>query len=164
LVTAANGASFDVFLKIDGIQGDSRDEIEVVSFKIGVLNTGTFDSGGGGGAGKVKFSDLTVFKSIDKASPQLFLAAAQGNHIRRASLLVRPSGPNPFGFYSIILENVLITSVNDNAVTTDQNGNLIESISLNCEKMTWVFTPRNPDGSWGTAIIRSFDQVTGSGG
>jgi type VI secretion system secreted protein Hcp len=168
LVTAANGASFEVFLKIEGIQGDSkdnahRDEIDVVSFQIGVLNTGTFAGGGGGGAGVAKFSDLTVFKFIDKASPQLFLASAMGEHIKTATLVVRPSGPNPFGFYTIILDDVLITSVN-NAGTTDQNGNLIESISLNCARMTWSFTPRNPDGSWGTAITHFFDLTTGQGG
>ena len=44
-VAAANGASFEVFLKIEGIEGDStadrhENEINVVSFNIGVLNSG----------------------------------------------------------------------------------------------------------------------------
>jgi type VI secretion system secreted protein Hcp len=168
-VGAVNGASFDIFLKIEGIQGDSkdsahRDEIDAVSFQIGVLNTGSFAGGGGGGSGQVKFLDLKVFKFIDKASPQLFLASAMGHYIPRATLAVRPSGPNPFGFYTIVLEDVLITNVNDNAVTTDQNGNLMETITLNCAKLTWIFTPRNPDGSWGTPISRWFDLTTVRGG
>jgi hypothetical protein len=33
--------------------------IEVLSFNFSAKNAGTFSSGGGGGAGKVSFSDLT---------------------------------------------------------------------------------------------------------
>ncbi len=168
-VAAANGASFEVFLKIEGIEGDSTDprhtnEINVVSFNIGVLNTETFATGGGGGAGKVQFTDLTVFKFIDKASPQLFVAAALGDHIRSATLVVRKSGPNPFTFYEIVLQDVLISSVNDNASTTDQNGNLLEQITLNWARITWTFIPQNPDGSRGAPITHFFDRKTVRGG
>jgi type VI secretion system secreted protein Hcp len=167
-VAAANGASFEVFLKIEGIEGDSTDpmhinEINVVSFKIGVLNSGTFSTGGGGGAGKVQVTDLTVFKFIDKASPQLFVAAAQGDHIRSATLVVRKSG-NPFTVYKIVLDDVLISSVNDNASTTDQNGNLVETITLNWSRITWTFTPQNADGSRGVPITHWFDLKSVRGG
>src|SRR5438132_10298110 len=115
-VAAANGASFEVFLKIEGIEGDStasnhENEINVLTFNIGVLNSGTFVGGGGGG--KAKFTDLTVFKFIDKASPQLFVASASGNFIPSATLVVRKSAPNPFPIYRLVLDNVLITSVNN---------------------------------------------------
>ena len=159
-VAAANGASFEVFLKIEGIEGDStasnhENEINVLTFNIGVLNSGTF-AGGGSGAGKPKFTDLTVFKFIDKASPQLFLASALGNFIPSATLVVRKSGPNPFPIYRLVLDNVLITSVN-NSGTTDQNGNLVEQITLNYSRISWTFFPQNADGSRGAPISRSFD-------
>jgi type VI secretion system secreted protein Hcp len=156
-------------LKIEGVEGDSTDrvhinEINVVSFQMGVRNTGTFATGGGGGAGKAEFTDLTVFKFIDKASPVLFLAAAQGDHIRSATLVVRKSGPNPFTFYKIVLDDVLISSVNDDASTTDQNGNLLERMTLNWARITWTFIPQNPDGSRGAPITRFFDRRVVNGG
>jgi type VI secretion system secreted protein Hcp len=168
-VAAANGASFDVFLKIEGIEGDSTDpghlnEINVVSFNTGVRNSGSFAGGGGSGAGKTEFTDLTVFKYIDKASPQLFIAAANGDHIRRAMLVVRKSGPNPFTFYRIVLGDVLISSVNDNASITDQNGNLLESITLNWAGISWTFIPQNADGSRGEPISGWFDTKSVRGG
>ena len=161
-VAAANGDSLEVFLKIEGIEGDSTDrghinEINAVSFKIGVLNTGTFATGGGGVPGKAQLTDLTVLKFIDKASPQLFLASALGQHFQNVTLVVRRSGPNPFAFYRLVLEDVLISSVNDNASETDENGNLLETITFNYGKITWTFIPQNANGGSGGAISRSFD-------
>ena len=50
-------ATVDYFLKIDGIEGESRDdkhkdEIEIESFSWGETQTGSFAVGGGGGAAK----------------------------------------------------------------------------------------------------------------
>jgi type VI secretion system secreted protein Hcp len=167
-VTAANGASLEVFLKIDGIEGDSTDqahvnEINAVSFNIGVLNPVSSPTGGGGTVGKAQFTDLTVLKFIDKASPQLFLASAQGDRIRSATLVVRKSG-SPFAFLKIVLDDVLISGVNDNASSTDQDGNLLEQITLNWRRITLTFIPQNPDGSRGAAITRFFDRARVNGG
>jgi type VI secretion system secreted protein Hcp len=168
-VAAANGASFEVFLKIDGIEGDStvvghEGEIKAISFKMGVLQTGTFAVGGGGGAGRAEFTPLTVYKFIDKASPQLFLAAAFGDHIRRATLVVRRSGPNPFEFFKIALLDVIISSVNDQSSATAQNSNLVEPITLSYGLIAWAFIPENPDGSPGVPIKAWFDLKTVKGG
>ena len=102
-VAAANGASVEIFLKIEGIDGDSTDpmhinEINAVSFKMGVLREGGDLGSGGGGAITPQFTPLTVFKFIDKASPQLLVAVATGQHFPRATLVVRRSEPNPFEF------------------------------------------------------------------
>jgi len=125
------------------------------------LQTGSFAGGSGGGAGKVEVTDLTVYKFIDKASPQLFLASALGNHIRSATLVVRKSG---FTLYKIVLDGVIISSVNDNGSTIDQNGNLVETITLNWSRMSWTFIPQNPDGSRGSPITRRFDLISLQGG
>ena len=168
-VAAANGASFEIFLKIEGIEGDSTDsmhpnEINAVSFKMGVLQEGGDLAPGGGGTFTAQFTPLTVFKFIDKASPQLFIKAAKGDHIPSARVVVRKSGPNPFTIYQLVLDNVLISSVSDNASTTDQNGNLLEQITLNCSRITWTFFPSNADGRLGGAIHTFFDLTSGKGG
>jgi type VI secretion system secreted protein Hcp len=150
---AANGASFEVLLRIEGIQT----EINAVSFNMGVVLEGGDPVGGGGALGKPNFTPLTVFKFIDETSPQLFVAAAMGEHFRSATLVVRKSGPNPFTFYRIVLNDVLISSVKDNASATDQNGNLLEQITLKYGRICWTFIPQNADGSPGSSFTRCFD-------
>jgi type VI secretion system secreted protein Hcp len=65
----------DLFLKIDGIPGESqnprhRGEIEVESFSWSetYLASAAGAGGGGGGGGKVHVQDLHITKQIDKAS------------------------------------------------------------------------------------------------
>ena len=65
-------AAVDYFLKIDGIQGESKadkhkDEIDIQSFSWGATQSGTFAGGGGGGAGKVSMQDFH-FTMPDKQS------------------------------------------------------------------------------------------------
>ena len=66
----------DIFAKIGDIKGESldakhKDEIEVLSFSWGVANSGSAAPGGGGGAGKATFQDLSIVHGIDKATPEL---------------------------------------------------------------------------------------------
>jgi type VI secretion system secreted protein Hcp len=76
----------DYLLEIDGIKGESRDDkhkdaIDVMSFSWGASNPGSFATGGGGGAGKVSFSDISFMSQVNKSSPELMTACATGKHI-----------------------------------------------------------------------------------
>ena len=87
----------DIFAKIGDIKGESqddkhKDEIEVLSFSWGVANAGVVSPGGGGGAGKATFQDLSIVHHIDKASPLLFKACATGTHIKDAIITHRKAG------------------------------------------------------------------------
>ena len=73
--------AFDVFLKLDGITGESRvrgheGEIQLDSFSFGLTNTGS--GGEGGGEGRAVFQDFHFTSKVGKHSPQLFLACAKG--------------------------------------------------------------------------------------
>ena len=86
----------DIFAKIGDIKGESldakhKDEIEVLSFSWGVTNAGVI-SGGGGGAGKATFQDLSIVHHIDKASPLLLKACATGTHIKDTIITHRKAG------------------------------------------------------------------------
>ena len=90
-------AAVDYFLKIDGIQGESEDakhpkEIQVLSFSFGASQAGTFAFGGGGGSGKVQMQDFHFMMNVNKASPKLLLACANGQHIPRRSSSARKAG------------------------------------------------------------------------
>jgi type VI secretion system secreted protein Hcp len=105
----------DVFLKLDGIPGESVDRahkgaIEVSSFGWGVSQTGAPAGGGGGGAGKAVFDELYAVARTSKASPKLFLACASGQHVKSAVLTCRRSGVGAVDFLRIVLTDVVVSS------------------------------------------------------
>jgi len=106
--------AFDAFLKIDGIQGESTDkthpgEIEIESFSWGV-NAPTNSAGSGAGVGKVVFSDLTIMKVVDTASPALFKTAASGKLLPAVQLTCRKAGERQQEFLTVKMTDVLISS------------------------------------------------------
>ena len=81
------------FLKIDGIEGDSRHhehkgEIEVMSFTIGSSQDVSMD-GNGLGAGRPDITDISFSAFMSKASPKLTLACASGQRFAQAVLSCR---------------------------------------------------------------------------
>src|SRR5262249_20296840 len=99
-------AAVDYFLKIDGIDGESQDhkhkgEIDLLSWSWGEHQSGTHGAGGGGGAGKVSMGDFHFVMHINKASPKLMLACADGEHIRKAVLTCRKAGTEQQEFLKI---------------------------------------------------------------
>ena len=79
----------DMFMKIDGIKGESGDgkhpeEIDVLSWSWGMSQSGSAHMGGGAGSGKVNVNDLSFTKYIDKSSPDLYLSCCNGKHLKDA--------------------------------------------------------------------------------
>src|SRR5437899_871992 len=106
----------DMFIKLDGITGESKDsnhsgEIDVLSVSFGMSNAGSFGMGSGGGVGKVSIQDIVFTKLVDKSSPTLMLKCATGDHIDTGKLTVRKAGGTPLEFYTIDLEKIFITSI-----------------------------------------------------
>lgn len=148
----------DYFLKIDGIEGESADskhkgEIDIESFAWGASNSGTMAVGGGGGAGKVHFTDFNFTKAVDKASPKLFLNCAQGTHIKKAILTVRKAGGTQMEYYVVNMEDLLISSFQHGGGGTVP----AEQISINCAKITVDYTPQKADGSAEGKVSAAWD-------
>src|SRR6202043_4195331 len=106
----------DMFLKLDGVKGESKDkahtqEIDILSWSWGMSNSGSAHSGGGAGAGKVNVQDLSFTKWVDSATPKLALACCDGKHFANATLVVRKAGEKPVEYLKIKIEEVLITSI-----------------------------------------------------
>ncbi len=92
-------------------------------------NSGSFHTGGGGGAGKANFQDISVTKYLDNASPILMLYCANGDHFPKAKLTVRKAGKTPLEYLIIDMKNVLITSVSTGGSGGEDR--LTENVSLN---------------------------------
>jgi type VI secretion system secreted protein Hcp len=149
-----------VFLKLDGIEGESRDarhakEIEVTSWSLGVTNAGTSHGGGGGGAGRATFTDLSMSKLVDKASPALMLAVASGRHVRSGRLTVTGGGPRPLEYLVVDLEDVLVTAcLLADAVDPDRP---VENVSLGFAKIHLAYTQQSASGGVGTVSEFGWD-------
>lgn len=166
--------SLDVFLKLDGIDGDSTDsrhagEIEVLSFGQGLTQSATAGTGAGGGAGKAQFSDISFRHQVDVASVKLMLTSASGSHIKSATFSFRKPGQRQ-DFYTITLTDVVISAVGqvesagaqgplsfDDLKVSPNAGGLLEEVKLNFGKIEWAFIPQNADGSQGTPVKGGWD-------
>jgi len=150
----------DMFLKLDGIKGESADdkhkgEIDVLAWSWGMSQSGTTHAGTGGGAGKVSVQDVSVTKYIDKSSPPLMLACCQGAHIKSALLTVRKAGTKPLEYLKITLEDAIITSVSTGGSGGEDR--LTENLALNFAKFKVEYTPQKADGSGDAAVEAAFD-------
>lgn len=72
--------------------------------------------GGGGGAGKVNFQDLSVQALIDKATPAILKFCASGKHVNKVELSICKAGGSQIEYSRIVLEDVLVTKTNFSGV------------------------------------------------
>lgn len=142
--------SVDMFLKLDGIDGESVDhkhakEIDIEAWTWGLSQSGTTHISKGGGAGKVSVQDITVTKYVDKSTPNLITACCIGKHIKDATLTVRKAGEKPIEYVVIKLKDVLISNISTGGSGGDDR--LTESITLNFAEFDYTYLPQKADGS-----------------
>jgi type VI secretion system secreted protein Hcp len=101
--------------------------------------------GGGGGAGKANFQDLSFTKYVDASSNALMIALAKGTHIPKVTLLVRKSGVGQLRYIEIDMNEVIVTSVSTGGSGGEDR--LTENVTLNFAKVKYSYAPQKPDGS-----------------
>jgi type VI secretion system secreted protein Hcp len=143
----------DMYLKLEGVQGEAQDddhknEIEIMSFSFGVSNQGSGAIGVGSGASKARLDDLSVTKYVDKSSPGLFQNCCIGKSFKSATLTVRKAGGDkPVNYLVYDMDEVFISSVH--ADGSDGGGIATEHVTLNFAKITVTYTEQKADGSAG---------------
>lgn len=153
----AEGAAVDYFLKVDGVDGESKDdkhknEIDVESWSWGLSNTGSHTGGGGGGAGKSVPQDLVVTKGVDKASPKLMLACANGKHFKEVILTVSEDKRPDYIRYSFF--DVFCTEFKESGA----NGALpMEQVSFNYAQVKVEYKEQDAKGTPAATHQASWD-------
>lgn len=147
LLFSAASAQTNMFLKIDKIPGESKDEghkewINLLSFKQGVNSSSTASLGRSIRGGATEFNDIIVIKKVDKATPLLMQKCASGEmHSEMVFAITSADGRD---FYTIRLTNVRITSVTSSSDCNPQCETR-EEVTFNYSKIGWEYSGK--DGS-----------------
>ena len=98
-------AAVDMYIKIDGIDGESKDdahkdEIDVLAWSWGAASSSSGAAGGRRSAPTDGPGTLTISKSIDKSSPKLTQACNSGRSIPKATV---SDGARVYTLYNVRL-------------------------------------------------------------
>jgi type VI secretion system secreted protein Hcp len=143
----------DMFLKVDGIPGESRDdkhkdEIEIESFSWGESHAAD--------ESKVSMQDFHFVTQFSKASPILFVSCASGKHFPTATLSVRKSGEQQLEFLKWTLSDVIVSSYQTGGAS-GSGLNPMDAFSLNFAKIEVSYKEQKPDGSLGDETRAGWD-------
>jgi type VI secretion system secreted protein Hcp len=156
-------AAVDYFLKIDGIDGESIDskhkgEIEVLSYSWGQQHEGSSGIGGGAARGKTVAGDVHFRKVVGKDTPNLFLACAEGDHKKTATLSCRrATGKGGQEVYlKIDLTDVFVSAHN---ILAHGGTDVIpfEEFTLNFASMKIAYKEQKADGSHAGDIVQGWN-------
>jgi type VI secretion system secreted protein Hcp len=155
----------DVFLKLDGIKGESTDdkyknEIDVLSWSWGMTQSGTTHLGPGAGSGKVQVSDLSFSKYCDTATPAIMKHCCDGKHIPSGLLVVRKAGgESQVEYFKVKMEEILITSYQTGG-SKDGLDRIVEHLTLNFAKYLATYTSQTVKGTAGAAASQGWNMAT----
>ncbi len=153
-------AQTDMFLKIDGIEGESLDdrhkgEIHISAYSLAAANAGSAGASSGSSVGKAQIQDLSFAKVVDKSSPNLFINCCNGKPIPSIVLTVRKAGEKPQEYLTITLTDSFVSSFSH--VGSDDGKQPTESVSLNFSKIKFEYKTQLADGSLGPAVAKTYD-------
>jgi type VI secretion system secreted protein Hcp len=162
---------FDAFLKINGIEGESQDDkhknqIEILSFSWGANQTASASASSGGArtAERVNLSDFSIVKSLDKASPKLFLHCCNGKHIPDVTLeLCRATGEKQ-KYMEYKLTDVIVSSYRPGGASQGGEALPMEEVSFNYAKIEVTYTATDhKTGKSAGDVKANWDQVANKG-
>jgi type VI secretion system secreted protein Hcp len=139
-----------MFLKIDGIQGESIDswhanEIEIQSWSWMTTNPVRWDLNQGGQSSKVKVDKIVVQKVCDQASVALYRYCTTGKHFKNARIICRKNdGEQKLEYLTVEMQDVMIQQVNWTGQGNEQA--LGESIEICFAEFTLTYKPQQDSG------------------
>ena len=160
----------NVYLLLDGIEGESRDLehqgwIELDTFTWGVANSANYqtDQGASGKDGKSKtigvLSKFNVTKKLDKASVSLFQACMMGSKIDSGFLsFMKLDGHTRIAYFKIELTKIHVQKV-DWASVGDAD-NLTETVELDFATFREFYTVQRNRGFRGGVTEFGFNLET----
>ena len=148
-----------LFLKVDGADGESKNSkhtnwVDIESFYWGANQPSSMHVGGGGGAGKVSFHDLTTVSHVDKSYPAMLVKCSSGEHISKVEVAGSKAGGDEVEYFKITLEDVLVTSVD---VSGASGAQVMVNYSFQAAKVKSEYSVQTDKGSKGATSSFGFD-------
>lgn len=145
--------SIDLFLKIEGIEGEAKDAnhkgwITLSGFNWGASQPGNMQTGGGGGAGKVTWRDLTANALIDRSTPAILRYLSSGRHINKVEISACKAGDPQIEYMRITLEEVLLTNLTYNGTSGNEQVGMTYSFqAARVRQQYWEQTEKGGRGA-----------------
>jgi type VI secretion system secreted protein Hcp len=151
-VPAQASAAVDMFLDLDGIQGESRDTqfrdtIDVLAWSWGASRKDK----------AVNFQDISFTKYIDKSSPALMQNLATGGTIANGSLRVRKAGENPLVYLRLCFTGIRVSSISTGGSGGEDR--LTENVTLNFGTVIERYTEQDARGGSAGSFQFGWDLV-----
>jgi len=169
LVATLSAPSFawglEAFLWVDGIPGEAVQEQHKGWVELtGMTNRADRPAGPASQKDAIQW---IVLKHVDKATPLLYQACAQGQPVAQALIELVLGEPTSLRFYQITLSNVVFESISSSATAgaSHSRGASVKKVQLRAEWVHWSYTVFRPQSGLPTQQIASFwDQVRKTGG
>ena len=136
-------AAYDMFLSFTGITGSATNgQIAINSLQWGAGRGISSPVGGNRSATAPSFSEVTITKIMDSASPYLALQTANGPGTATCILTIKDHNTGN-ALYTLTLKNVFVSGY---SVST--GGDVpTESLSLNYTQITWIYQALDSSGN-----------------
>ena len=152
LISLALPANAAIFVKFDGIDGESDDAshfnwVDTLSVAETIRSPGSGATGATRRRGDVIFDDIVIKKELDKSSVKLREKLARGAVIPKVEIEITATyGGARVTYFKYELKNVVITSFSVSASGASESVP-VEEVSLNFEEIKWTYTEFDDTGS-----------------
>lgn len=151
-----DGKQTDYFLKIDGVDGESKDskhtnEIQLQDFKFSVVTRGRQ---GDYKVGRPFFDDARFFAYVERSYPKLKELCANGSPVPKAILTCRKAGKTQLDYLRITLSNLFVTSCK--LASPDAALPMME-FTISFARQEIEYKPQQQDGTLGGGITAMAD-------
>jgi type VI secretion system secreted protein Hcp len=151
--------SWDYFLKIGTIQGDSLDErypkwIPLLSWDWGASVAVSTAGGGGASVGKAKPKPYKFLCYTGKHTPPMFTQLTHGSAVGTVKFAAQAPELG-FAPWKLEFAKAFLTDYENFPFT--QNGSPLDMAQFEYQKVSMTYTPQGIDGQAGTPITSAFD-------
>jgi len=136
----AGRSAFDAFLKIEGMEGEATDTRHTNWIVVLAVTNDLVRKPFPMPPESSLTSDLSIVKEVDKASPKLYLACANGQPINAVKLECCAATGGQIAFYEINLSNAVVRLIEQEGIFLGPHGRPIERAILACEAISWTYT------------------------
>ena len=145
--------AYDMFLKIDNIQGDSTDDghkkwIEVVSFahRISQPSGGALSAQGVHTGARADHDDFSLVKRMDSASPVLAQHCCTGKHIPNITFELCRAMGDKTTFMIYTFKDSIVASVSPSGSADTEDPIPMEEVTFRYGQIEWEYTPTDITG------------------